>query len=114
MTRSRWYGLQSNTEMTISTQSTLRSPWLAAIALYAALTLAYSWTLLPVIGTALPNDTGDPGLNTWILWWNAHAMPLTKKWWNGPIFFPAQGAMALSETFLNLVPLSTPLQWMGA
>ena len=30
------------------------------------------------------------------------------------MFFPSQGSMALSETFLNLVPLSTPLQWTGA
>ena len=100
--------------MTPSARSSLRSSWLAATTLYVGLTLAYAWPLLPVLGTALPNDTGDPGLNTWILWWNAHAIPLTRAWWNGPMFFPAQGAMALTETFLNLVPLSTPLQWAGA
>lgn len=93
---------------------TPRGCWLAVGVLYVGMTLAYAWPLLPVIGSALPNDTGDPGLNTWILWWNAHAVPLTTKWWNGPIFFPARGATALSETFLNLVPLSTPLQWAGA
>src|SRR5436190_11268457 len=90
------------------------SPWILAALLYTGLTLAYAWPLLPVFGTALPNDTGDPGLNAWILWWNAHAIPLTTNWWNPPVFFPAHGAMALSETFLNLVPLSTPLQWAGA
>jgi hypothetical protein len=91
-----------------------RSRWPAFAALYLVLTLAYAWPLLPVIGSALPNDTGDPGLNTWILWWNAHAVPLTQKWWNAPMFFPARGAIALSETFLNLAPLTTPLQWAGA
>ena len=90
-----------------------RARWAAAAALYLGLTLAYCRTLLPVLGSALPNDTGDPGLNAWILWWNAHALPLTERWWNAPIFFPAQGVMALSETFLNLWPLSTPLQWLG-
>jgi hypothetical protein len=88
--------------------------WAAAAGLYAALTAAYAWPLLPVIGSALPNDIGDPGLNTWILWWNAQAAPLTSRWWNAPIFHPAPGALALSETFLNLWPIATPLQWAGA
>ncbi len=91
-----------------------RARWVAVAALYTGMTLAYARTLLPVIGSALPNDTGDPGLNAWILWWNAQAVPLTTAWWNAPIFFPAQGALALSETFLNLWPLSTPMQWAGA
>ena len=97
----------------VSSRAASSLRWLAVGAVYVAITLAYAHPLLPVIGTALPNDTGDPGLNTWILWWNAHAVPLTEKWWNGGIFFPAHGAMALSETFLNLWPLSTPLQWAG-
>lgn len=91
-----------------------RTRWLAIASLYIVLTLGYCWPLLPVIGSALPNDTGDPGLNTWILWWNAHAVPLTQKWWDAPMFFPARGAIALSETFLNLAPLTAPLQWAGA
>ena len=88
--------------------------WAAAAGLYAALTAAYAWPLLPVIGSALPSDIGDPGLNTWILWWNAQAAPLTSRWWNAPIFHPAPGALALSETLLNLWPIATPLQWAGA
>src|SRR5262249_32611039 len=91
-----------------------RRAWVAVTLFYIALTVGYAWRLLPVIGSALPNDIGDPGLNTWIIWWNAHAIPLTQTWWNGPIFFPAPGALALSETFLNLVPIATPMQWLGA
>ena len=99
--------------MSHATPAWWRSPWCLATALYVGVTLAYARPLLPLLSSALPNDTGDPGLNTWIIWWNAHAIPLTTRWWNGPIFFPAQGATALSETFLNLVPVSTPLQWAG-
>ncbi len=91
-----------------------RARWFAVAALYVGITLAYAWPLLPAIGSALPNDLGDPGLNTWILWWNAHAVPLTTRWWDAPIFYPAKGALALSETLLNLFPLSTPMQWAGA
>ena len=49
-----------------------------------------------------------------MLWWNAHVLPLTARWWSGPIFYPIQGAMALSEVFLGIAPLTTPLQWLGA
>jgi hypothetical protein len=91
-----------------------RARWLIVVAVYVVLTVAYHWPLLPVFGSALPNDIGDPGLNTWILWWNSHAIPLTNAWWDAPMFFPARGALALSETFLNLYPLSSPLQWAGA
>src|SRR4249919_2771595 len=100
--------------MTILALQSSRTRWLAVSALYVGVTLLYAYPMLPVIGSALPNDTGDPGLNAWILWWNAQAVPLTAHWWNGPMFYPAPGAMALSETLLNLVPLSTPLQWAGA
>jgi hypothetical protein len=91
-----------------------RRIWIGVIALYAALTALYCWPLLGGFGSRLPGDTGDPGLNAWILWWNAHAVPLTERWWNAPAFFPLRGAFALSETLLGLTPLTTPLQWVGA
>ena len=87
--------------------------WPRVVAVYVGLTLLYAWPLLGVMSSALPHDTGDPRLNTWILWWNAQAWPLTDHWWNAPIFHPASGAFALSETFLSVAPLSTPLQWIG-
>ncbi len=77
------------------------------------LTLVYAWPLLGRMSTGLPHDVGDPALNAWIIWWNAHAWPLTEAWWNAPIFHPATGAFALSETFLSVAPLTTPLQWLG-
>ncbi len=58
-----------------------------------ALTLLYAWPLVLSFGSRLPSDIGDPGLNTWILWWNAHAVPLTPRWWNAPIFFPIAGRL---------------------
>ncbi len=92
----------------------IRSPWTRVSALYVVLALVYGWPLLGALGTRLPFDAGDPALNAWIFWWNAHAVPLTPAWWNAPIFFPTPGAFALSETLLALTPLTTPLQWAGA
>jgi hypothetical protein len=95
-------------------QLSSRRAWIGAIGLYALLTLLYGWPLLGRFGSVLPSDIGDPGLNTWILWWNAHARPLTDAWWNAPIFYPMRGALALSETLLGVAPLTTPMQWFGA
>ena len=91
-----------------------RTSWLLAAAIYVGLTLAYAWPLLSSIDRVLPHDIFDPGLNTWIIWWNSQAWPLTDAWWNAPIFYPATGAFAFSETFLSVTPLTTPLQWLGA
>lgn len=87
--------------------------WSEIGVLYVAVTIAYAWPLIGSIGTALPHDIGDPGLNAWILWWNAHAVPLTERWWNAPIFHPVAGAFALSETLLSLSVVTTPLLLSG-
>src|SRR5256885_9455637 len=89
-------------------------PWLLAAFVYAVLTIAVTWPLAARLATVVPHDLGDPLLNTWILWWNAHAVPLTPRWWNAPMFWPAEGALALSEHLLGLSLITTPLQWIGA
>jgi hypothetical protein len=83
------------------------------MALYVGLALVYCWPMLVSFGRALPSDSGDPGLNTWILWWSAQAVPLTAHWWNAPMFFPLQGALAFSETLLGIAPVSLPMLFAG-
>jgi hypothetical protein len=83
-----------------------------AVAAYVAITLIQVWPLLLDPFHQLANDPGDPMLNTWILWWNAHAWPLTARWWNAPAFYPATGVLAFSEHLLGLTPLTTPLLWI--
>ena len=89
------------------TRSSSSAGW--AFVAFAALTLASAWPLLTHFSSSLPSDLGDPALNTWILWWNAHAVPLTDAWWNAPMFAPAPNAFALSESLLGLTPITTPL-----
>ena len=88
--------------------------WLTVTAIYLVVTAAYAWPLVRHLGTVFPHDPGDPALTTWMVWWNAQAVPLTERWWNAPIFYPLKGAFALSETLLAMAPVTTPLQWMGA
>jgi len=88
-------------------------PWMLASALYTGLTVALTWPLLIQLNTTLASDLGDPLLNMWILWWNAHAVPFTERWWNAPMFWPAQGALGFSELLVGISVLTSPLQWMG-
>jgi hypothetical protein len=82
---------------------------LAATPLYVALTVVLTWPLILHPGSLVPNDLGDPLLNTWIMSWNARVMPLTSAWWNGAQFFPVAGATAFSEHLLGLSVISTPV-----
>jgi hypothetical protein len=81
---------------------------------YCVITIALTFPLILQLGSVLPNDAGDPALNTWILWWNTQTMPLSAAWWNAPAFYPAQGVLSFSEHLLGLSLIATPLHWMGA
>ena len=86
---------------------------LLATAVYFVLTVALTWPLILHPGGRVPNDLGDPLLNTWLMAWNARVLPLTEKWWNAPQFFPADGAMAFSEHLLGLSWITTPVIWLS-
>jgi hypothetical protein len=88
-------------------------PSLKVLLLYVGVTAIFGYPLLSRMGSAVPNDLGDPLLNTWILWWNSRAMPLTADWWNAPAFFPTHDVLALSEHLVGLSPLTTPLIWLS-
>lgn len=74
----------------------------------------WTWPVAARIGTRVAFDPGDPFLNTWILWWNAQAVPFTEAWWNAPIFYPMPGALALSEHLAGIGLFTTPLFRLGA
>ena len=87
---------------------------IVALAGFAALAIVWTWPVAAHLTTRIPHDLGDPLLNTWILWWNAHALPFTGQWWNPPVLWPMPGALALSEHLLGLSVVATPLQFAGA
>ena len=82
--------------------------------IYSAITIALTYPLILQMGSVLPNDAGDPGLNTWILWWNTQTVPFSTAWWNAPAFHPVPGVLSFSENLLGLSLVSTPLHWLGA
>src|SRR5438034_10766245 len=89
-------------------------PWIAGALFYLALVVTLTWPLAARLPRVVVHDLGDPLENTWILWWNAHTLPLTERWWNAPIFWPAPAALGLSEHLLGFSLVTTPLQWLGA
>lgn len=89
------------------------STHLLVFSLYLLFAIALTYPLVFKLGSVVPNDLGDPLLNTWILWWNATHLPFTNGWWNAPAFFPAQNVMAFSEHLAGVSPLSSPVYWLS-
>ena len=86
---------------------------LLATAVYVVLTAALTWPLILHPGSRVPNDLGDPLLNTFLMAWNARVLPLTEKWWSAPQFFPVDGSMAFSEHLIGLAWITTPAIWLS-
>lgn len=80
---------------------------------YLFLAVALTYPLIEDLGGVVPNDAGDPLLNTWILWWNTRTLPFSSEWWNAPAFYPVQGVLAFSEHLAGLSLISTPVFWLS-
>jgi hypothetical protein len=50
---------------------------------------------------------------TFLLWWNAHVVPLSRAMWNAPFYFPMTDALALTEHGAGLGIIAAPVQWLG-
>ncbi len=87
---------------------------LGVFLVYDALAVAVTYPLVTRLRSGVPHDTVDPLLNTWLLWWNAHSVPFSARWWDGPFFHPVPGVLSFSENLVGLAFLTTPLQWLGA
>lgn len=83
--------------------------------LYTLLTLCLTYPLLFNLTHAVPNDIGDPLLNTWILAWNSHAL-LTEPLglFDANIFYPLPKTLAYSEHLFSTALLALPLQLITA
>ena len=83
---------------------------------YAGLAVAITWPLAPNAADHLPKGnvpTAVPALaGTWALWWVSDRLGVgLQGLWQAPIFHPAPGAFALSETTLPLGLAAAPVFW---
>ena len=83
------------------------------LGLFLVLALAWLWPVPTRLTSRVAGDPGDPVFVTWLLWWNAQAVPLTERWWSPPIFYPLPGTLAFSEHLLGIAVFTTPLQLAG-
>jgi hypothetical protein len=90
------------------------APLSAAFLFYLAVTAVMTDPLPRRLHGVLASGAVDPALNAWILNWNARATPLTRGYWDAPIFYPLPGMLTLSESLMSLGVLATPLHWAGA
>ncbi len=84
---------------------------LTVFVVYTFLTLVLTYPVVFNLTTAVPNDIGDPLLNTWILAWVSHAWltdPLNL--FNANIFYPLPNTLAYSEHLVSTAMLVFPLQ----
>ncbi|MBV8517407.1 MAG: hypothetical protein JO197_08395 [Acidobacteria bacterium] len=85
----------------------------SAALVFAALSIAMTWPLLPNLGTAV-SDPGDPYINTWILdwdWWATLHQPLTL--FDANALYPARLTLAFSEHLYGIALLLFPLRVIG-
>ena len=80
---------------------------------YVGMTLAWAHFMRGSLTTSFPHDSGDPLLNSWILWWNAARVPFSAAWWNAPAFYPATGVAAFTESLVGFAPLTNPVIWIS-
>ncbi len=90
-----------------------RRPFASWFIVYTALGVAVTFPLVLHLGSTIAGDLGDPLFITSVLWWNAHVVPLTERWWNGFAFYPVTGMLAFSDHLLGESLIATPLQWLG-
>jgi hypothetical protein len=85
------------------------------LGVYILLTLTLTYPLAFNLASAVPNDIGDPLLNTWILAWVNHAL-LVDPWnfFNANIYHPLPNTLAYSEHMLSTALVGLPWQLISA
>lgn len=84
---------------------------LIILILYSLLSLGLTYPLPANLATTVPNDIGDPLLNTWILAWDTHALltqPLAL--FQANIYHPLPQTLAYSEHLFSTALLALPVQ----
>jgi len=83
------------------------------IVVMMAVAAAMNFRLVTQLGSVLPNDLGDPLLNTFILGWDAdRLLHGLQGVWDAPFYFPRRDTLAYSEHLLGIAIFTAPVQWL--
>jgi len=86
---------------------------LAPAVAFLALAVAWSWPLPLYLDKRFAHDPGDPLLLTYVLWWNAHVVPLSDAMWSAPFYWPMRDSLALTDHGAGMGVFAAPIQWLG-
>lgn len=87
-------------------------PTALVIAIYFVLAILNTWPLVRDWHTRLAAATGDPTINSGVLWWNATHVPFSASWWDAPQFYPTLGVSSFTENLVGLSPIASPVIWL--
>ena len=87
---------------------------IVVVAVFTALTAAMTYPQVRYLNNAVTFDDGDPLFSTWRLAWVAHQLPRDPlRLFDGNIFYPEPGVLALSDSMLFPGLMAAPLHWIG-
>ena len=87
---------------------------LLAFALFGLLAIAHSWPLASDLSHLSRLDNDDAALNTWIVAWTAHILPLAPwRLFDAPIFYPEPHTLAYADHLFVPSVIGAPLLWLG-
>lgn len=85
------------------------------LAAFVLLAIAHSWPLASDLSHLSRLDNDDAALNTWIVAWTAHILPLAPwRLFEAPIFYPELHTLAYADHMFVPSVLGAPLLWAGA
>ena len=88
---------------------------LLTLGLFGLLAIAHSWPLASDLSHLSRLDNDDAALNTWIVAWTAHILPLAPwRLFEAPIFYPEAHTLAYADHLFVPSLLGAPLLWLGA
>jgi hypothetical protein len=86
---------------------------LAVVSGFAVSAIPSTYPLVRHLRSGLPNDLGDPLLNSWILAWGSERIRFgLQDVWQAPNFFPYENTLAYSEHLLGIAAVVAPVQWL--
>lgn len=93
--------------------ATERGERAAALLLFILAAVAFTWPLVLRLHRAVPVDTGDPLLNSWIIAWGSRTL-FTRPTglFQANIMYPARDVLAFSEHLFTMALVTAPLYWL--
>lgn len=86
--------------------------FVGVVLLFGAIAVVMTHPLAGRMTSTLPENLGDPLLNSWIIGWGSQRLLAgLEGFWQAPIFFPYPNTLAYSEHLLGVTVFVAPVYW---